>query len=457
MRQARVAANNDEVCRSRMTDKRFYIETHGCQMNVYDSRFISDLLVRDGYEPVDNPRDASIVLVNTCSVRDRAEMRAVARIRELAALRKANPDLVIGVVGCMAQRLGKRVAGAATRVDLIAGFDSYPSFLEVLEEAGRGKQPVVEISENPCSLYSLRPLRQESVTAFVTIMQGCDNFCTYCVVPYIRGRERSKASRVILEEIEHLVGLGVKDVTLIGQNVNSYRHVDVDFSGLLEMANDVPGLRRIRFTTSHPKDLTLGVIERMRDLPKVCEHLHLPLQSGSDRVLSLMNRGYTSSEFGKIVQFARHNIPTLAVTTDIMVGFPTETESDFESTFRALDEIRFDAAFMFRYSPRDGTKACRLGDDVALEEKTRRLKEVISLQNCITDEKKQALLGREIEILIEGESDREPDFMLGRTRENWLAKIPREGVRRGETVVARISSATRWMVTCDRSLRKAGA
>jgi tRNA-2-methylthio-N6-dimethylallyladenosine synthase len=223
------------------------------------------------------------------------------------------------------------------------------------------------------------------------------------------------------------------------------------------MANDVPGLGRIRFTTSHPKDLTLGVIERIRDLPKVCEHLHLPLQSGSDRVLSLMNRGYTSSEFGKIVQFARHNIPTLAVTTDIMVGFPTETESDFESTFRALDEIRFDAAFMFRYSPRDGTKACRLGDDVALEEKTRRLKEVISLQNCITDEKKQALLGREIEILIEGESDREPDFMLGRTRENWLAKIPREGVRRGETVVARISSATRWMVTCDRSLRKAGA
>ena len=437
--------------------RRFYIETLGCQMNIYDSEFISDLLARSGYQSVKRPQDASVILVNTCSVRERAEDKALARLRELAALKRTNPELVVGVVGCMAQRLGKGLVQGAAKIDLVVGFDAYSSLVGLVEEAHARHPLVAGVTEPPRSLYSSRPGQHDSVRAFVTIMQGCDNFCSYCIVPYVRGRERSKPHSAILEEIEHFVGLGAKDITLIGQNVNSYRDHGLTFADLLEKANRVEGLERIRFTTSHPKDLTLGLVEQIRDLPKVCEHLHLPLQSGSDRILSLMTRGYSFRDFSKIVEFARHSIPRLAVTTDIMVGFPSETETDFEATLCALERMRFDAAFMFRYSPRKGTAAYGLADDVAAAEKTRRLKEIIGLQNRITDEKKQALLGSEVEVLVEGPSARDPGFVLGRTRENWLAKLPREGVKKGETLAAKISGVTRWMVICDPSLRKAGA
>ena len=438
-----------------METERFYLETLGCQMNIYDSEFIADVLERAGSERVEDPREASVILVNTCSVRARAEGKAIARLSEFAALGKLNPSLVVGVVGCMAQRLGRRLAQGRVRLSLVAGFDAYERLPELIREA-RLRRPVVEISSEPEALFSSRPRCREGTAAFVTIMQGCDNYCSYCIVPYVRGRERSKPHGVIVNEIAHLVGLGTREVTLIGQNVNSYRDGQVDFAQLLELASGVEGLSRIRFTTSHPKDLTVGLIERMRDLPKVCEHLHLPIQSGSDRILALMNRGYTRGDFAKIVQFARYTIPTLAVTTDIMVGFPTETEADFEGTLKTLEDLRFDAAFMFRYSPREGTRAEGLGDDVPLEDKTRRLKAAIALQNRVTDEKKAALVGKEVEILIEKESRRDHTFMQGRTRENWLAKIPREGVRKGETVVADVLSATRWMLSCERSSRKVG-
>jgi len=439
-----------------MEPERFYIETHGCQMNLYDSQFIAEVLARAGSQPAERPGDASVILVNTCSVRERAERKAISRLREFAALRKRNPSLVIGVVGCMAQRLGSRLAERESGIDLVAGFDAYHTLPDLIRGA-RLRRPVVATVAEPRALYSLRPAEQTTVTAFVTIMQGCDNFCSYCIVPYVRGRERSKPHGDILDEVRRLVSRGTKEVTLIGQNVNSYSDGEVDFARLLELANDIEGLERIRFTTSHPKDLTVGIVERIRDLPRVCEHLHLPLQSGSDRMLALMNRGYAASDYAKIVRFARHTIPALAVTTDIMVGFPTEAEADFEGTLRMLDELRFDAAFMFRYSPREGTQAENLGDDVPLETKTRRLNAAIALQNRITDEKKSALLGKQVEVLIERESGKEQAFMLGRTRENWLAKIPREGVRKGETVVADVISATRWMLCCDHSSRKVGA
>jgi tRNA-2-methylthio-N6-dimethylallyladenosine synthase len=352
--------------------------------------------------------------------------------------------------------MGPGLVQRGLKVNLVVGFDAYGSLPELIRNARNGG-PIIETVSEPQALFSLRPASRDGTAAFVTIIQGCDNFCSYCIVPYVRGRERSKPHRVILEEIQHLVGLGAKEVTLIGQNVNSYRDGQVDFAHLLELANDVTGLERIRFTTSHPKDLTIGVVQKIRDLPKVCEHLHLPLQSGSDRILSLMNRGYASAGFRKIIEFARFTIPALAVTTDIMVGFPTEAEPDFEATLRALGDLRFDAAFMFMYSPREGTQANALADDVRREEKIRRLKEAVALQNRVTDEKKSALLGTEVEILIERESGREAGFMLGRTRENWLAKIPREGVRRGETVVAGVHSVTRWMLCCDGPSRKVGA
>jgi tRNA-2-methylthio-N6-dimethylallyladenosine synthase len=437
--------------------KRFYIETQGCQMNVYDSEFLCDVLVRGGYTRTSDPHEASVILVNTCSVRGRAEAKAAARITELSSLKRKRPDLVLAVVGCMAQRLGAGLAQGRTGADIVAGFDAYPAFPDLIEDARRRQGSVVRVCENPRSLHSTRPATRGSLKAFVTIMQGCDNFCSYCIVPLVRGRERSKPAGVILEEIRHLVGLGVKEVTLIGQNVNSYRDKEVDFTLLLEMVDRVPGLGRIRFTTSHPKDLTLGLVERIRDLPKVCEHLHLPLQSGSDRVLALMNRKYACGDFKQIVRLARHTIPGLAVTTDIMVGFPTETRVDFEETLAALEQCRFDGSFMFRYSQREGTAAGRLADDVPMEEKTRRLTEVISLQNRLTDESKQALVGRDVEVLVEETSPREAGFMTGRTRENWLAKIPAEGVRKGETVVAKVAGVTRWMIACGPSLRKVGA
>lgn len=435
-------------------ERLFYVETLGCQMNIYDSEFIADLLRRSGYRRVASPGEASLILVNTCSVRDRAEKKALARITELAALKRRRRDLAIAVVGCMAQRLGGRLTTLAPGVDLVAGFDAYPSIPVLVEQLDPARRATVATSQEPHFLHSLAPLDHPSITAFVTIMQGCDNFCSYCIVPYVRGRERSKACSDILGEIEHLVGLGVKEVTLIGQNVNSYRDGDLDFAGLLRRANDVAGLKRLRFTTSHPKDLTIGLVEAVRDLGKVCEHLHLPLQSGSDRILELMNRGYGFGDYRKMVDFARHTIPALAVTTDLMVGFPTESESDFQATRMAVENVRFDAAFMFRYSVREGTKAAGLPDDVPAEEKTLRLQNLVDLQNSITDQRKRSLAGREVEVLVEGPSPREPGFLVGRTRENYLAKIPSEGVRMGETVVTQVSAVTRWIVVCDGSLRK---
>jgi tRNA-2-methylthio-N6-dimethylallyladenosine synthase len=435
--------------------RKFFIETHGCQMNIYDSGFIADLLKRHGYGRTLAPEEASLIVVNTCSVRERAESKALARIRELASLKRRRPELVVAVVGCMAQRLGKRLAGRGSRVDLVAGFDAYTALADLIKTAA-ARGPVVAITENPQSLYAALPRKHESVAAFVTIMQGCDNYCSYCIVPYVRGRERSKPRAMILDEVKHLVDLGVKEVTLIGQNVNSYRDDHLDFPGLLELVCGVEGLERIRFTTSHPKDLTPGLVAAVRDLPKVCEHLHLPLQSGSDRILRAMSRGYTCRDFERIAEYARYEVRDLALTTDLMVGFPSEAQADFEATLTAMEKIRFDSAFTFRYSPREGTAAARMADDVPGEVKTRRLRSLVALQNRITDEKKRALVGREVEILLEGPSTRDPGFLVGRTRENWLAKLPRKGVRRGETVVAPVSSVTRWMVICDRYLRKVG-
>jgi tRNA-2-methylthio-N6-dimethylallyladenosine synthase len=364
--------------------------------------------------------------------------------------------MLIGVMGCMAQRLGGELAAGDTRIDLILGPDSYKSLPVALDRIRLASEPVVEVSQDPGCLYTLRPGACGSISAFVTIMRGCDNYCSYCIVPYVRGRERSKPVGGILEEARHMVGLGVKEVTLLGQNVNSYRHDGTDFAELLEAVNQVPGLQRIRFTTSHPKDLTKRILENMRDLPKVCENLHLPIQSGSDSVLAMMNRGYTYGQYRRLVDTARASLPDLAISTDIMVGSPTESVSDHEATLRAVREIGFDSAFMFRYSSRPGTQAAEYPDNVEEGEKIRRLQEVIALQNRIVDNKKRSIVGRKVEILVDAESKREPGWLLGRTRKNWLAKLPQKGVSKGETVIAEVTDATRWMIICDGSVRKVG-
>jgi tRNA-2-methylthio-N6-dimethylallyladenosine synthase len=440
-----------------MITRRFYIETYGCQMNIYDSGVISEILVGEGHEPVGSAVDADLVLVNTCSVRDRAERKALSRLVDLSATRKDRPDLLIGIVGCMAQRLGAKLARKGTGADLVVGPDSYRALPRIIAGLEKDRGPVVETTQDAGCMYTYRPEVCDAVSAFVTIMRGCDNFCSYCIVPYVRGRERSKPLGDIIREIEHLVGLGVSEVTLLGQNVNSYGDGRTDFADLLETVNGVQGLKRVRFTTSHPKDLAPKVIDRIQDLPKVCEHLHLPLQSGSDRVLALMNRRYTCRDYRRIVDLARSAIPGIAITTDIMVGFPGETRSDHQATLSAMEAIAFDSAFMFKYSERDGTDAALLADDVEDDEKVTRLRQVIELENSIVDAKKQALLGDEVEILVEGESRREPGFLVGRTRKNWLAKLPRKGVSKGEVVVAEVTGVTRWMITCDGTVRKTGA
>jgi tRNA-2-methylthio-N6-dimethylallyladenosine synthase len=430
-----------------MSGKSFYIETHGCQMNVYDSDFVGEVLERAGYKRAASAADADVILINTCSVRARAERKALSRVAELAAPGRSRPGVTVGVIGCMAQRLGESLA-RNPRIGLVAGPDTYRGLPRLIEKARSGAA-AVDVVQDPGNVYSHHPAAAREVTAIVTIMRGCDNFCSYCVVPYVRGRERSKPHREILGEVEHLVDLGVREVTLTGQNVNSYGDDRVDFARLLEMVNAVPGLARIRFTTSHPKDLSPGVIERIRDLPKVCEHIHLPLQSGSDRILGLMGRNYTAARYREIASLARREVPGVAISTDIMVGFPTETERDHAETLRTMEEVAFESAFMFRYSVREGTRAAGLADDVPTEEKTRRLKEVISLQNRLIDRAKAAMPGERVEILIEGESAREPDHLIGRTRKNWLAKVPRKGVRRGEVIVARITGISRWMIACE--------
>ena len=430
-------------------------------MNLYDSEFISEVMEHAGYKGVPDPKRAAVVIINTCSVRDRAERKALSRMKEFAALRRdrsgrRRPGPAIVVAGCMAQRMGSRLTGDAG-ADVVAGFDAYPEIPSLIEDSARRGGAVVATSSAPSFLHCLSPRVHAGVTAFVTIMQGCNNFCSYCVVPYVRGREQSKTAGSVIEEIRRLVDLGVKEVTLLGQNVNSYTSGGAGFHDLLAAANGVAGLERIRFTTSHPKDLTRGLVEAMRDLPKVCEHLHLPLQSASDRILRMMNRNYTGSDFRKLVDFARYTVPGLAITTDLMVGFPSESDADHLSTRKALEDIRFDAAFMFRYSVREGTQAAGLADDIPSEVKTRRLQDLLALQNAITDERKRAFVGREVEVLLEDASSREPGFMLGRTRENWLAKVPAKGVKRGETVVANVSAVTRWMIVCEPFLRKVGA
>jgi tRNA-2-methylthio-N6-dimethylallyladenosine synthase len=436
--------------------KRFYIETLGCQMNVYDSEIISGMLLADGYTQAEGPGDADLILINTCSVRARAERRAHSMAAQFSSLRQKNPDLLIGIVGCMAQRLGRTLVEDGT-INLVVGTDCYDYFTELLHRVEVSGGPLVETSCNFVSTYALRPETYTSVKAFVSVMRGCNNFCSYCVVPYVRGRERSKDHRALLAEIRNLVGLGVKEVTLLGQNVNSYRHQSIDFPGLLALVNEVDGLERIRFTTSHPKDLTEDLVCAMRDLPKVCEHLHLPLQSGSDRILGLMKRGYTYAQYKKAQDLARAMIPDLAVTTDVMVGFPSESEADYEETLRALREIRFEAAFMFRYSEREGTRAADLADDVPEKTKIDRLKRLIVIQNQITDARKLELIGRTVEVLIEGPYRKQAGFMLGRTRENWLAKVPSKGVREGSRVNAEVTSVTRWMITCSGVQGKAEA
>lgn len=434
--------------------KAVYLETYGCQMNESDSDLVLGYLGKHGFLLVDTPTAADVILVNTCAVREHAEVRAAGRIAELAKHKQRNPALVLGMIGCMAQHLREKALVAMPYVDLIVGPDSYrrlPHLLAAcLDENGR----LVEVTRHREETYAdFQPVQKGGVKASVTIMRGCDRFCTFCIVPYTRGRERSLPIEDVLRRVRELSEAGVKEVTLLGQTVNSYHDGAHDFADLLHAANAVDGLRRIRFTSPYPSLMTERVIEAMAQCEKVCPSLHLPLQSASNPVLDRMGRGYTIEEFDLTVAKVRETVPDIALGTDILVGFPGETEEDFQATLAYVTQTRFDYAFMFKYSPRSGTAACKWPDTISEEEKGRRLQQIIDLQEQVSAEINVGYVGRETEVLVEGAARRSPDSLCGKNPQFKTVVFPRDGHSPGELATVNIVSATAHTLigrSCDR-------
>lgn len=441
-------------------DRALYIETFGCQMNVADSEVIAAVLGQDGYHTVDTVEEADAVILNTCSIRDAAERRVMARIAELRAQRRHRErPLLIGVVGCMAERLGPDLA-EQYGVDFVAGPDAYLDLPALLAAAGAGSKAVnVELSttETYADIIPARLSRQR-ISGFVSIMRGCNNFCSYCIVPYTRGRERSRSPRSILAEAVDLRDRGFKEVTLLGQNVNSYRfegssdEAPMGFPDLLLAVADAVPEMRVRFTTSHPRDMDDATLRAIASRPNLCRHIHLPVQSGSDSVLKAMNRHYTRADYMKRVEAIRTILPGAGLSTDLFVGFHGETDADFRESLSLMREAAFDSAFMFKYSERPGTYASRhLPDDIADEVKTARLNEMIALQGELSLASNRADIGREMEILVEAPAKRDPKGqVIGRTDTNKAVVMPRLDTRRpGSIVTARITGATQATLFTD--------
>jgi tRNA-2-methylthio-N6-dimethylallyladenosine synthase len=394
---------------------KYYLRTWGCQMNVHDSEKIAGIFTESGYG-----KNADVIVLNTCSIRQKAEQKFYSELGRLKKVKQHHPDLKIAVAGCIAQQEGDNIIKRFPFVDFLFGPNNIDS-LHILIDNG-GSRTAIE--DNPLYHTKLLPMRREGrVKAWVSIMFGCDNYCSYCVVPYTRGRERSRTADDIQAEARRLAEQGFREITLLGQNVNSYGKTlkdGGDFPDLLKVLHEVDGVDRIRFVTSHPRDLSGKLISAMKDLPKVCEHLHLPVQSGSDRVLKLMNRGYTYSEYKEKIDLLRQEVPGIAITTDIIVGFPGETEDDYEETKSALRETGYDGIFAFQYSERPNTKALELPGHIDKDTKARRLSEVLLLQESVTYQKNSELEGKMLEVLVEGLSETDSDRMTGRTRTNKI-------------------------------------
>jgi tRNA-2-methylthio-N6-dimethylallyladenosine synthase len=425
--------------------KKVFIQTFGCQMNVYDSEKLKGILLPLGYSITEDERKADVIVLNTCSVREKAEKRAWGRLWDLSRYKSAKPHIALVVIGCMAQRMGEELIRRIPCLDLVLGPDQFFQLPKYLQK--NMEKPVVAISKSredfPCEVFSQEqlPQRKYKYTAFVAISRGCNNFCSYCVVPYVRGPERHRPAGQIIKEIQLLVDSGCKEVTLIGQNVNSYKYGGYDFADLLQMVNDETDVEWIRFMTSHPKDLSEKLIDKVAILPKVCEHLHLPLQSGSDRILQKMNRAYTSKDYLKLVKAAKEEIDNLSLTTDLIVGFPTEDEEDFQQTLNMVEKVEFDSAFMFRYSIREGTKAASFPDDVYEEVKLKRLHTLIELQKQTSKRKNQEMVGKILEVLVDEVSRRDKNKQKGKTRNNKTVVIEAEKDTLGTITTVEICGA----------------
>ncbi len=431
--------------------KRLYVETYGCQMNVGDSEILVSIMQDEGYRYTEDIAQADVILVNTCSIRDNAEQRIWGRLREFHRYKRARKGLVVGIVGCMAERLREELFERETVVDVVAGPDSYRELPRLVAAAAAGGHGVnVQLSQEE-TYGDIRPVRldRNGVSAFISIMRGCNNFCSYCVVPYTRGRERSRDPQTILREAQELFSAGYREVTLLGQNVNSYRWKEgtaeaVDFPALVERVAGISPLLRVRFATSHPKDLSDRLIEVMASYLNICRAVHLPAQSGSDRMLAAMNRKYTRAWYLERVAAIRRRMPDCAVTTDLIAGFCGETAEDHAQTLSLMREVGYDSAYMFKYSQRPGTLASRtMTDDVSEEVKTARLNEIIALQNELSAASNERDMGNVFEVLVEGLSRRSSEQLCGRTSQNKMVVFDRTGeTAPGDYVRVRITGCT---------------
>ena len=438
------------------TDRKLYIETYDCQMNVADSEVVAAVLATVGYDIVDSVENADAILLNTCSIRDNAEQKIIGRLQALRSLRRKSGNLIIGVIGCMAERLRDDLI-ENHGVDIVAGPDSYLDLPNLFASAEAGEKAInVELSTTE-TYRDIIPARitGNKVSGFISIMRGCNNFCSYCIVPYTRGRERSRPVDSILSELNDLRAKGFKEITLLGQNVNSYKYVNesdgstVTFDRLLAIVAEAAPDMRIRFTTSHPKDMTDAIIDIVASYPNICRHIHLPVQSGSDKVLKLMNRKYTRQWYLDRVNAIRQRIPDCGISTDMFTGFHDESEEDFLETLSLMREVGFDAAFMFKYSERPGTLAARtMPDNISEEVKIERLNRMIELQNTLSAESNRRDIGKEFEVLIEGVSKRSTDQFVGRTSQNKTAVFPRGDYRVGDIVKVRVLDTTSATLIC---------
>lgn len=387
-------------------------------MNVSDSEIIITILSSKGFVYTDNIGQADIIIFNTCSVREHAEKRVLGRISNEVARKLRNKSIIIGVVGCMAQRIGAELHQINKKIDFVIGVDQYLQLPDIINKVQSKRKFCSDTTFDKCQVYSdIHPTRTTPHTAFVSITRGCDNFCSYCIVPLTRGRERSRSLPDIITEIKKATDENRQEILLLGQNVNSYLHDGQDFPDLLRQVNDIKNVRRIRFVTSHPKDLSDKLIDTMASCEKVCEHLHLPMQSGNDEILKKMNRGYTADQYHTLIKKIRKSIPNVAITTDIIAGFVGETEEQFADTVRLMSEIRFDTAFMFHYSERVGTAACKYTDIIPKSTRLTRLQTLIDVQSDITTQKYKQRIGDTVEVYVEGVSKRNKSEMVGKTRD----------------------------------------
>lgn len=431
--------------------QKLYIETYGCQMNVADSEVVASVLKDKGYTITEDINEADVILVNTCSIRENAEQRVWGRLDVFKQVKKKKPELTVGVIGCMAERLKEKLIEEEKTVDIVVGPDAYRELPNLLENAGSGQKGVNVILSKEETYADINPVRldKNKISAFVSIMRGCNNMCSYCIVPYVRGGERSRDPKSIAREVEDLYNKGYKEVTLLGQNVDSYfwdaenEEEQIRFAQLLEITAKISPELRIRFSTSHPKDMSDEVLYTMAMYNNICNHIHLPAQSGSTKVLEAMKRGYTREWYMDRINAIKRILPDCSISTDIMTGFPGETEEDHQDTLSLMEWVNYDFAYMFKYSERPKTYAARhLKDDISEGTKTRRLTEIINLQNKLSERSKKDDLGKVFEVLVEGVSKKSSEELFGRTSQNKVVVFPKKEFKVGDYVFVEITDCT---------------